>query len=134
MPLGRAESRWPRAVLFGVLAELTTIVVIILIVTAHSVATGGPMIDTTSRFAEVWGAALGIVGGAFFVYLYARWIGSLVSQRHIAHGLVVAAAAILLHIAGSLRSPENLRALQVAADALKLVAGALGGWLASRFA
>lgn len=134
MALTRTETRWARAVLFGLLAEITTIVVIIAIVTAHSVATGGPMIDTTSRFATIWGAAIGIVGGALFVYLYARWIGSLVLQRHIAHGLVVAAVAVLLHIAGSLRTPENMRGLQIAADALKLVAGAIGGWVAARFA
>ena len=134
MALTRTETRWPRAVLFGVLAEITTIVVIIAVVTAHSVAAGGPMIDTSSRFAMIWGATIGIVGGAFFVYLYARWIGGLVLQSHIAHGLVVAAVAILLHIVGSLRSPENMRALQIAADALKLFAGALGGWVAARFA
>jgi hypothetical protein len=133
MALARADSRWPRAVLFGLLAEITTIIAVIAVVTAHSVATGGPMIDMTSRFATVWGAGIGIVGGAFFVYLFARWIGALVSQRHIAHGLVAAAAAVLLHVAGSLHSPENMRWLQIGADALKLAAGALGGWVSSRY-
>ncbi len=134
MALARIESRWLRAFVFGLLAEVTTIVAVIAIVTVHSVVEGGPMIDMTSRFATIWGAAIGIVGGAFFVYVYARWIASLVSSRYIAHGIVVALGAILLHVAGSLKSPENLRALQVGADVLKLLAGALGGWVAARYA
>ncbi len=134
MALARIESRWVRAFAFGLLAEVTTIVAVIAVVTAHSVVTGGQMLDMTSRFATIWGAAIGIVGGAFFVYIYSRWIGSLVPSRHIAHGIVVALGAILLHVAGSLKSAENMRALQIGADVLKLLAGALGGWVASRYA
>jgi hypothetical protein len=132
MPLVRTEARWIRAVIFGMLAELSTIVTVILVVTAHSVMTGGPMIDLTSRFATIWGATVGIVGGAFYVYLYSRWIGSLVLQSFIAHGLVVAIAAIAVHLLTSLGSPGETETLKYAADALKLAAGAFGGWIASR--
>lgn len=132
MPLVRTNARWIRAALFGLLAELTTIITIILIVTAHSVAAGGPMIDSTSRFATIWGATIGIVGGAFYVYLYARWIGSLVLRSFIAHGIVVAVAAIALHLGSAIGSSEKLDANHLSADALKLLAGTLGGWVASR--
>jgi hypothetical protein len=132
VPLVRTDARWIRAFFFGLLAEFATIVTIIAIVTVHSVANGGPMMDTTSRFAGIWGAAIGIVGGAFYVYLFARWIGSLVSRSFIAHGLVVAVAAIAFHIVTALGEAEKIGALQYGADVLKLAAGALGGWVASR--
>lgn len=132
MPLARTDARWIRAFFFGLLAEFATIVTIILIVTVHSVANGGPMMDTTSRFATVWGATIGIVGGAFYVYLFSRWIGSLVSRNFIAHGIVVAVAAAAFHILTALGSAEHVGALQYGADALKIAAGALGGWVASR--
>jgi predicted membrane channel-forming protein YqfA (hemolysin III family) len=132
VPLARTDARWIRAFFFGLLAEFATIVTIILIVTAHSVAKGGPMMDTTSRFATIWGATIGIVGGAFYVYLFARWIGSLVSRNFIAHGIVVAVTAAAFHLLTALGSAEQLGALQYGADALKIAAGVLGGWVASR--
>lgn len=132
MPLARTEARWLRAVLFGVLAELATIVTIVFIVTIHSVATGGPMMDMTSRFAKVCGATVGIVGGATFVYLFSRWIGRFLSTRFVAHGLVVAIAATAFHLLSSRGAGDGIGVLQYSADTLKIVAGALGGWMSAR--
>ncbi len=133
MPLARTDSRWIRAVLYGLLAEISTAVVVILVTTVHSVVAGGAMIDTSSRFAHIWGAAIGIVGGAFFVYAYARRLGSSLSARFIAHGLVVAIAAAALHLISTLGSGDKLDALHYAAAGLKLIAGAVGGRVASRY-
>jgi len=132
MPLGRANTRWIRAIVFGILAELATAVSIIIVVAIHSVATGGPMVDTTSPFAYSAGEALGIIGGALLVYLFARWLGQFLAQRFIAHGLVVAGAAAIVHLVSTLGSLQSYDLLHLSADVLKLVAGALAGWQASR--
>jgi hypothetical protein len=132
MPLVRTEARWIRAVLLGIAAEAATIATIVFIVTIHSVMNGGPMIDTLSPFAQKWGAVIGIVGGALYVYLFARWLGAYLSRRWIAHGIVVALAAAAFHLLSSLGSSVHLGMLQYGADLLKIAAGALGGWVASR--
>jgi hypothetical protein len=72
------------------------------------------------------------VGGAYFVYLYARGLGSYLLRAFIAHGLVVAVAAIVLHLLTSIGMEKPFDALHVAADAAKLLAGALGGYVASK--
>jgi hypothetical protein len=92
------------------------------------------MLDTASRFAQIWGATIGIVGGAYYVYLYARWIGSYLLRAFIAHGLVVAAAAIVLHLLTSIGTEKPFDLLHVGADAAKLLAGVLGGYVASKAA
>lgn len=133
MPLGRANSRWVRAALFGVLAEFATVVLIILVVAIHSIVTGGPMVDTTSSFAKSAGAWLGIVGGAFFVYLFSRWISRFLARGFIAHGLAVAGGAVFIHVASTIApAPHSFDLLHASADVLKLAAGALAGWQAAR--
>jgi hypothetical protein len=116
----------------GVLAEFATAVVIILVTAIHSVVTGGPMVDMTSSFSKSAGAWLGIIGGAFFVYLFSRWIGRYLARAFIQHGLVVAGAAVLIHIVSSVASLHSFDLLHASADVLKLIAGAIGGWQAAR--
>jgi hypothetical protein len=132
MPSIRSDARWGRAVFYGVLAELSTIVVVIAVVATHSARNGGPMTDTTSGFATTWGAIIGILGGAFFVYAFARWLGSALNARYVSHGLVVAGGAILLNLASTLGGAHGFDILHLWASALKLIAGAIGGWVASR--
>jgi hypothetical protein len=132
MPLGRANSRWIRAAFFGVLAEVCTGVLVILVVATHSIATGGPMVDTTSTFYSAAGAWVGIVGGGSFVYLFSRWIGRFLARAFIAHGLVVAGVAVLLHVVSSVASLHSFDLVHASADVLKLAAGALAGWQAAR--
>jgi hypothetical protein len=132
MPLVRTNARWIRAFLFGLAAEFSTIVTVVLVVTVHSLMRGGPMLDTTSRFAEIWGATIGIVGGAYYVYLYSRWIGSYLLRAFITHGLVVAVAAIALHLLTSIGTEKPFDLLHIGADAAKLLAGVVGGYVASK--
>ena len=132
MPLARANSRWIRAVGFGILAEVVTAITIILVVAIHSVVTGGQLVDQTSRFSYLTGAVVGVLGGAFFTYLFSRWCGRYLLKNFVAHGLVIAGAAILIHVVSSLLSPQGYDFLHGVADLLKLAGGAAGGWQASQ--
>jgi hypothetical protein len=131
MPLGRANTRWIRAALLGVAAEFATVLVIVLVTAGHSIAAGGPMVDMTSSFSKSAGAWLGIVGGAFFVYLFSSWLGRYLARGFIAHGLVVAGVAVVLHVVSSVPS-HSFDLLHASADVLKLAAGVLGGRQAAR--
>ncbi len=132
MPASRTDSRWIRAILFGLLAEFVTIICVILVVTTHSVATGGPLADTTSPFAIRWAAIVGTLGGVVFVFLFAKKLGGLLSSKFVAHGIAVAGGAVLFHLFTTVGAGQAYDVVHMGADALKLVAGALGGWLASR--
>lgn len=132
MPLARANARWIRAVGSGIAAEAATAGTVILVVAIHSVATGGPLVDVTSNFSYLAGAVIGVIGGAAYTYLFSRWIGRYLLKNFLAHGLVVAATAIVIHIGTTLGSTQGYDWVHALADVLKLTGGAVGGWQASR--
>jgi len=126
-------DRWLRAIGYGLLAEISTIVSIIAIVVIHRhvVARGLTEADYTA-FSERVGAIVGILGGTLYTFLFARLLMRRLSTRFIAHGIVVAIAAIALSVGGSLAGHQGVPSAYVVASALKISAGALAGFLAAR--
>jgi hypothetical protein len=124
--------RWGRALSAGILAELATIVLIVLVVTLYRVVQPARAPGDVEAFGARAGAVLGPLGGAVFTFLFALWVARGVRTQRIAHGLMVAVGAIALHLAGALATPDGYRPLYVMADALKLAAGALAGYVAQR--
>ena len=126
-------DRWLRAIGYGLLAEISTIVSIIAIVVIHRhvVARGLTEADYTA-FSERVGAIVGILGGTLYTFLFARLLMRQLSTRFIAHGIVVAIAAIALSVGGSLAGHQGVPSAYVVASALKISAGALAGFLAAR--
>lgn len=126
------SHHWLRAVGYGLLAEITTIVTIIVIVMLHRyVFAVGRTTAEYDAFAARTGAVVGIVGGTLYTFAFARTLMRRVAGRHIAHGIVVAIAAIALSVGGSLAGHRGVPSGYLIASALKLAAGAIAGMFAA---
>ena len=126
-------DRWLRAIGYGLLAEISTIVSIIAIVVIHRhvVARGLTEADYTA-FSERVGAIVGILGGTLYTFFFARLLMRQLSTRFVAHGIVVALAAVAFSVGGSIAGHQGVPSAYFVASALKISAGALAGFLAAR--
>jgi hypothetical protein len=127
------RDRWLLAVGYGLLAEVATILTIVLVVVLYKyvVARGLPESDYT-RFGERAGALIGILGGTLYTFAFARRLMRRISSLFIGHGVVVALAAIALSIGGSIAGHQGVPAGYLLASALKLVSGGLAAYLYGR--
>ncbi|HMI48750.1 MAG TPA: hypothetical protein VK481_08780 [Gemmatimonadaceae bacterium] len=132
-------NRWFRAFGYGLLAEVATIITIIVIMVLYRYvfARGLTPLDYDAFAARV-GAVVGIVGGTLYTFFFAqRFLRFMRLMRHdstrfIAHGIVVALGAIALSVGGSLAGHHGLPSGYLIASALKIIAGALAGFLAMK--
>jgi hypothetical protein len=120
------SDRWLRAVGYGLLAEISTIVTIILVTVLYKYvfSRGLPDADYVAFNGRV-GAVVGIVGGTLYTFLFAQRLMPRLSGRFIAHGIVVALAAIVLSVGGSIAGHHDVPREYIVASVLKLGAGAL---------
>ena len=126
-------DRWLRAVGYGLLAEISTIVTIIAIAKLYRyVLARGLTEPAYAAFNVRLGAIVGVVGGTLYTFLFARRLMRRISAHFIAHGIVVAVAAIALSVGGSIAGHQSIPTAYILASALKLGAGALAGFLAAR--
>jgi hypothetical protein len=123
---------WVRALLTGALAEVCTIITVLAVIFGHRVMSGGQSDQELQDFGLRAAALVGPLFGAIYTFLLALWVERKVEGRFLAHGLLVAAGAIALHLLGAFRAPGGFRALYVYADLLKLVAGAAAAFVAGR--
>lgn len=127
------RDRWLRAVGYGLLAEIATIVTIIFVVMLYKyVSVRGLSEAAYAAFAKRTGAAIGILGGSLYTFSFAWRLMPRISSRFIAHGIVVALAAIALSISGSIAGHQGVPSRYPLASALKIIAGALAGFLYER--
>jgi uncharacterized membrane protein YebE (DUF533 family) len=126
-------DRWLRAVGYGLLAEVLTVLTIIAIGMAYRFLFARGLSDADyAAFAMRTGKTVGIVGGTLFTFLLARLLMPRLAHRFVEHGLVVALAAIAFSVGGSLAGHHGLPEGYLLASVLKLAAGALAGVLYSR--
>ena len=127
------STRWLRAIGYGFLAEAATIVTIIVTVVVYKTAIAPGLSDAEyAAYGERMGGILGVVAGTLFTYLFARALMPRITTRHIEHGLVVAATAVAFSVAGSIAGHHGVPNGYLIASALKLIAGALAGFLFAR--
>jgi hypothetical protein len=127
------RSHWLRAVGYGFLAELTTVLTIILIVQAYTRFFARGLTETQyAALGQRVGGIVGTIGGTLYTYLFARLVMSRLSARFVEHGIVVASTAIAFSIAGSIAGHQGVPSGYLLASALKLAAGASAGFLYSR--
>jgi hypothetical protein len=126
-------DRWLRAIGYGLLAEVATIITIVVVVMLYRYvfARGLPETDYVA-FNERVGEMVGIVGGTLYTFLFAQRLMRHVSSRQIAHGIVVALAAVALSVGGSIAGHHGLPSGYLIATPLKIIAGALAGFLAMK--
>lgn len=127
------RDRWLRAVGYGLLAEIATIVTIIVVVMAfrYLFARGHSEADYAA-FGESAGGTIGIVGGTLYTFLFAQQLMKGLTSRFVAHGFVVALTAVAFSIAGSIAGHQGIPTGYLIASVLKLAAGALAGYLAAK--
>src|SRR2546423_3805124 len=88
------QDRWLRAVGYGVLAEIATILTIVAVVLLYRDVFARSLSDAGYiAFAERVGAILGVVGGTLYVFFFAYPLIRPLSSRFLAHGIVIALAA-----------------------------------------
>lgn len=127
------KGRWLRAVGYGLLAEIATILTIVLVVLLYQyVFARGLTTGDYTAFGQRVGAIIGPIGGTLYVFIFARRLMPRVSSAFVAHGIVVALAAIALSIGGSIAGHQGVPAGYMLASALKIIAGASAGFLYER--
>ena len=127
------RDHWFRAVGYGLLAEISTVVTIIAITMFYRyVFVRGLTEPSYAAFNERTGAIVGVIGGTLYTFLFARRLMPRISARFIEHGIVVAVAAIALSVLGSIAGHQSVPSAYILASALKLAAGALAGFLAAK--
>lgn len=129
----KSRNRWLAALGYGLLAEVCTVIVIILItMTYRFVIARGQAQTVYDAFGVKTGAAVGIIGGTLFVYIFARTLMRGLSANFIAHGLVLAVTAIVLSVGGSIAGHQGVPSGYILASILKLVAGWFAGFQAGK--
>jgi hypothetical protein len=128
-------DRWLLALGYGLLAEVATIITIVLVVMLYKYVVAPGLSDADyASFGERVGAMIGIVGGTLYTFGFARRLMRKISSHFIAHGIVVAVAAIALSVGGSIAGHQSAPAGYLLASALKIIAGALAAFLHQRSA
>ncbi len=127
------RDTWLRAVGYGLLAEIATIITIIVVVMLQKYVIARGLSDADYvAFGQRAGAVVGIFGGTLYTSLFARRLMPMISSRFVAHGIVVAVAATALSILGSVAGHKGVPTGYILASALKIVAGALAGFVYNR--
>lgn len=127
------DSRWIRAFLFGILAEVATIASIIITVLIYKELVARGLTDVEyGKFGVRAGGIVGLSVGTIYVFLLAWPIVRSVSKNRMFHGAVVALGAITLQFFGSHFGHNGLPMAYAYSVALKLFAGVAAGWLAWR--
>lgn len=132
--LPERRDRWLLAVGYGLLAELATVVTIVLAVTLlkYVVFRGSPATEETP-LSGLAGFAIGVWGGALYTLIFARRLMSRISSHFVAHGIVVALGATALAILGSIAGHQSVPPAYMMASVLKIIAGALAGFFYQRY-
>lgn len=126
-------DHWLRAIGYGLLAEIATIITIVVVVLLYRyVFARGLTAAEYDLFGTRVGAVIGIVGGTLYTFLFAQRLMHHVSARFVAHGVVVALAAVALSVGGSIAGHHGVPSGYLLASGLKIVVGALAGYLATR--
>jgi hypothetical protein len=122
------SDRWLRAVGYGLLAEISTIVTIILVTVLYRYVFSRGLTDAQyAAFNDRVGEVVGLVGGTLFTFLFARRLMRHLSSRFVAHGIVLALAAVALSVGGSIAGHHDVPRAYILASVLKLAAGVLAG-------
>jgi len=125
--------RLGRVIVFGVLTEIATILLIVVTITIHaSVVAAGKPESVVIDFAKGAPAVIGPVAGMLFTFVAAKLATRPLTGRFRTHGALVGVVAALVTIPGLVAGDISMLPLYVTANLLKIVAGAAGGALSEK--
>lgn len=123
------RNRWLAATGFGLLAEVCTIITIILVVSIYRYGIArGLSVEAYDAFGQKAGGVIGAIGGTLFTYIFARLLMRRLSANFVAHGIVLAITAVALSVGGSIAGHHGVPAGYILASILKLLAGWFAGF------
>ena len=132
-PTPQNHNRWLRAVGYGLLAEICTIITIVIVAIIYKYGLArGLSPEAYDAFGQKAGGAIGIVGGTLFTFVFARALMRGLSANFIAHGIIVAVVAIAASVLGSIAGHKGVPLGYVFASILKLLAGWFAGFQAGK--
>src|SRR5438094_1109025 len=127
------ERRRPFLAFFaGVLAEICTIITVLIVIYGHRLFAGAQTQQEMQDFGLRAAAVVGPVFGVVYTFLLALWITRRVKGRYVTHAMLVAAGAIVFHLLGAMGAPGGFRAVYVYADLLKLAGAGLAAFIAGQ--
>jgi hypothetical protein len=110
---------------FGLLAEIATG----LVIGAGMLITRGSGMPSNPADFPAWVPYVAMIAGAAFTFLFAWWRASRDRDRAMLHALLVAVAAVGLHLVTSIGAGQPFTSLHAIADVCKLAAGVIAGML-----
>lgn len=119
---------WQRLAFVAVHAEILP--VIVLFGSVWALSTGS--LPKDQALAEALGQILGPIVGFFAVLGGAIFLSRSVTRGHVGNGLLLGALVAALDITIFVMSGEPITPLLLASNVGRIVAGALGGWIARR--
>ena len=117
--------RFVVSVVFGFIAEIATG----LVIGAGMFATRGSGMPSNPADFPPWIPYVAMVAGATFTFLCGRWRASRDRERAMTHAMLVAVAAVALHLVTSIGAGQPFTLLHAIADCCKLIAGFVAGSL-----
>ncbi|HJP85789.1 MAG TPA: hypothetical protein VJ852_07355 [Gemmatimonadaceae bacterium] len=128
-PAAANRNRWLAALGYGLLAEVCTIITIILVASVYRYGIArGLTPEAYDAFGQKAGGVIGVIGGTLFTYLFARVLMRSLSGNFIAHGIVLAITAIAVSVGGSIAGHQGVPMGYILASILKLLAGWFAGF------
>jgi hypothetical protein len=116
----------------GGLAEVVTIVAVGIVFLGHRLIAGAQTPEAQQDFMMRAGSIVGTLFGATFTFVMALWVVRKAKGRFMAHALLVAVGAVVIHVVTTLGAPGGYRLIHAIADLLKLAAGAAAAVIAGR--
>jgi len=122
-----------RVVVAIVLAEALPIVLLVAIVFAYGAVRQKDSLSP-AEFAPLAGNWVGPIGGFLATLLFAWWAARSVPKQRLAHGTIVGVGTAVLDLGLGmlLGGAAAIRPIFFVSNAGRILAGVLGGWLATR--
>ena len=117
-----------RILIAAIVAEVVAILALVIIVFIF-----GPSDPAAAQaYAEKMGLWVGPIAGFITCFLGGWWVAKNLVKDHLINGLALGIAVAIIDLALFLLSGESLMLLIIASNIGRIVAGTLGGWIASQ--
>ena len=127
--------RWRRVLTAIVAAELLPILLLVAIVVVYGLVSDESQPDTMTpeEFAPMAGNWVGPIGGFLATMLLSWWAARVIAERPLSHGIAVGVGTAMLDLSlGLLMGGGSMLALLILSNSGRILAGVLGGVIASR--